>query len=171
MALPFQIADSLRACLEAALEGDTAPAEVCVRAGQEVPLNVGSAQDECCSGLGWVRVVSINPVTADAINDPDDNACAAVEQLVQFELGVARCMPFGDRSAGPSCDQWNAVALLIDDDARAMRRAVCCYADTTDPDFGPVSRVRGGVWEPLEFSGGCAGGTMQVTVLMSCGDC
>jgi hypothetical protein len=177
MALPFQIADALRACLEMELAGPNAPAEVCLRAGAETPLNLGMSQDECCSGLGWVRIASVSPTgsgrVGDSLDDPDLNQCNNRHMSVGFELGVARCAPFGTPQAGPTCDQWTELALLLDEDALAMRRAVCCYADSIagELDYGPVALVRPGAWEPLDTSGGCAGGIMEAAVLITCGDC
>lgn len=169
----FEIADALRVCLAAAFEGDTEiPAEICHRPGDQVPLNVGTAQDECCSGLAWVRVASVEPVTDFAqAESADFNACN-VDQRITFELGVARCNPFGDASAGPSCATWTALALRMDQDRVAMGSAVCCLAASSAllEDQG-VYRVRKGLWEPFPSSGLCAGGTLTVTVWMSCDEC
>lgn len=173
---PFEIADALRACLEAVYEDDAgAPAEICQRPGDQVPLSVGLSQDECCSGLAWVRVVSIEPVIDPLTSeDPAYNPCNATGRRVTFELGVARCNPFGTNGAGPTCDEWTALALRMDQDARAMRRAVCCFNDSDnvdDMDPRKVYRILPGTWVPLESSGGCAGGTMNVVVWTNCDDC
>lgn len=180
MALPFTLADTLRACLDAQWEvGDPArPGEICLRAGQEVPFNFGTAQDECCTGLAWVRVASITPLTsfgAGSGKGPTtlDSPCHQADAQIVFEMGVARCSPFGDASAGPSCDQWTDLAFRIDDDAVRMRRALCCLdtAVKTDPAFVHVHQARLGLWEPLPINGMCAGGSMQVTIETSCTDC
>lgn len=171
---PFEIATSLVVCLQTAYEGDTgAPAEICHRPGQEAPLNFGTAQDECCTGLAWVRIASIEPVIdAAAAEAPDFNPCSSGDTRIVFELGAARCNPSGTQTAGPTCGQWTELAERIDLDAAAMRRAVCCANDVL-PELSnqSVYRIRRGRWEPLDSSGGCAGGTMEVTVWLDCNDC
>lgn len=171
---PFEIADALRACLVTAFEDDDGiPAEICHRPGQEAPLSLGMAQDECCSGLAWVRIAGIAPVVdPDESQAPDFDQCHANGRQITFELGVARCNPYGDASRGPSCEAWTELALRMDLDAAAMRAAVCCF--TAANDVGPeqeIYSVRPGAWEPLESSGGCAGGIMTVVVFIDCGSC
>lgn len=170
MALPIEAADAVRACLEAALATrDTPPAETCLRAGSEVPLNIGTNSDECCSGLAWVRVQQIEPVVSLTT---EENPCQTTGFVITLELGVARCSPFGTAAAGPDCLTWTNLAILMDNDAAAMREAVCCYATAVaEEDPGLILSVRPGVWLPLDSSGGCAGGTMQATVTFDCSEC
>jgi hypothetical protein len=171
---PFEIADALRACLESAYSEDPdAPAEICHRPGGEVPFNAGLSQDECCSGLAWVRVSSVDPVVDPAASEnPDFNPCASGDFRVVLELGAVRCNPSGTPERGPRCDEWTALALRMDQDRAAMRSAVCCFRDSDDVgDYLPVYRVRAGSWSPIDSSGGCAGGTMQVTAWTQCREC
>jgi hypothetical protein len=180
MALPFQLADALRACLDAQwdIEDPDRPGEICHRPGQEVPLNFGTAQDECCTGLAWVRIVSITPLSVlglgvgQSIRSPE-SPCNNSEARIRFELGVARCAQFGTTSAGPTCDQWTALALLVDEDAARMRRAVCCLDTVTrdDLDYAHVDQIRAGEWVPMPVEGMCAGGVMELTVDTVCTDC
>jgi hypothetical protein len=171
---PFEIADALRACLDAAFTGDEGkPAEICHRPGAEVPFSLGLAQDECCSGLGWVRIAGIDPVIDPVQSeDADASPCDIYGRRITLEIGVARCNPFGTNQAGPDCDTWTELALRMDVDARRMRQAVCCLSTTLAADpKSYVDRVRGGAWEPLEASGLCAGGMMTVVVWLDCSDC
>lgn len=170
---PFEVADALRACLDAADWGDGRPAEICHRPGDQVPFNVGTGQDECCSGLAWVRIARIEPVVSpEDAQTPEFNPCNSGERRVTFELGVARCNPFGTPEAGPDCGAWTALALRMDQDAAVMRRAVCCFRDSDDFDeYGNVFRIRPGAWAPFDSSGGCAGGSMEVVVWLQCGEC
>lgn len=171
---PFQIADALRACLDAAFEDDTGkPAEICHRPGNEAPLSLGMAQDECCSGLAWVRIAGIEPVPdAFDFQEPNANQCAVFTRRITLELGVARCNPFGDASRGPTCEAWTELALRMDLDASAMRRAVCCFQEADNVGPGEeVTAARAGAWEPLESSGMCAGGIMTVVVWQECAEC
>lgn len=173
---PFEIAAALVFCMQDAYQGDDgAPAEICHRPGAVVPLNIGTTQDECCTGLGWVRIASIEPVV-DALETEaaDYNRCSDTQRRVVLELGVARCQPFGTQQAGPTCEQWTALAQRIDLDASRMRQAVCCaWESVLHPDGGDGSivRVKAGAWQPLEAEGGCAGGTMAVTVWVDCEEC
>lgn len=173
MTTPFEVADALRACLEGAGWGDETPAEICHRPGNEVPLNAGTAQDECCSGLAWVRIASIESVVdPTSSEDASFNPCSHSERRVTLELGVARCNPFGTESRGPTCDQWTALALRMDQDATVMRQAVCCYQNSDDVgEYRPVYRLLPGTWTPIDSSGGCAGGTLTVVAWIQCGEC
>jgi hypothetical protein len=171
---PFEVATAFVVCLQTAYEtDDNPPAEICHRPGREAPLNWGTAQDECCTGLAWVRIASIEPQIDPSIADtPDYNPCTSGGTRLVLELGAARCNPAGTQAAGPTCEQWTELAERIDLDAAAMRRAVCCAAQalpTVSNDM--VTRTLRGLWEPLDSSGGCAGGTMTVTVWLDCVEC
>lgn len=170
---PFEVAGALVACLEVVFDGDAgAPGEICHRPGDQVPLSIGLTQNECCTGLAWVRVQQIDPVIDPVtMTSPDFNPCDTSGRLVTLELGVARCNPFGTDNAGPTCEQWTELAARIDLDAAAMRRAVCCASSALVTDSSAVERILPGSWTPLESSGGCAGGSMTVTVLIECEEC
>lgn len=174
MAALFTALDTLRSCLETALaERPNPPAETCLRVGTETPLSAGLSQNECCSGLAWVRVESITPVVLDGANgtlDDTDNPCSRTNFEAVVEIGVARCAPWGTQEAGPTCEQWTELALLIDNDASAMRQAVCCLKDTLD-DYGAVYDALPDQWTPLATEGGCAGGMMNVRIRFDCSDC
>lgn len=171
---PFEIATALVVCLQTAYEDDeNPPAEICHRPGREAPLNFGTVQNECCTGLAWVRISSIEPQIDPLLADtPEYNPCTSGGTRVVLELGVARCNPTGTQAAGPTCAEWTELAERMDLDAAAMRRAVCC-ANTALPTVSEnmVTRVLRGNWEPLDSSGGCAGGTMAVTVWLDCVEC
>lgn len=172
---PFEIAEALRICLaEDGFADDPAPPkEICHRPGAEAPFAIGTAQDECCSGLAWVRVVSVEPVVEVLdTQDPSFNPCASDTTRVTLELGVARCNPFGTREAGPTCAEWTALALRMDQDRAAMNQAVCCAKDALDvADGEEIYRMRRGVYEPFPSSGNCAGGTLLVSVWIDCAEC
>lgn len=169
---PFEIADALRACLDSAFTNDAgAPAEICHRPGDIVPLNIGTAQDECCTGLGWVRIASVEPVVDPlTATNSDFNPCDVFQSRIVLELGVARCNPYGTSAAGPTCEQWTELALRVDTDRAAMKRAVCCLAQAVGEPEGVV-RVLPGNWTPMDSSGGCAGGTLSVSVYTDCDEC
>ena len=171
---PFEIADALRACLDLAFTGDDgAPAEICHRPGDLTPLNFGTTQDECCTGLGWVRIAGVDPVVDPfTATQLDFNPCAVTDSRITLEIGVARCNPSGTREAGPSCEAWTELALRMDQDRAAMRRAVCCLQQSTAAEENSgVTRILPGTWTPLDSSGGCAGGTLSVSVYTDCDEC
>ena len=171
---PFEVAEALRICMAELFTNDPEPpAEVCHRPGAEAPFAIGTAQDECCSGLAWVRVATVEPVTEVLdTQDPSFNPCASGQVRVTLELGVARCNPFGTPERGPTCEQWTALALRMDTDRAVMRAAVCCTHDALE--VGPdqeIYRMRAGLYEPFPSSGNCAGGTLLVSVWLDCSEC
>lgn len=168
---PFEVAGVLTACLESAYDTTAdagKPGSICQRPGDQVPFLYGVGLDECCTGLGWVRIQSIAPYTDPAtVLQPDFNPCQVTGRVVTLEIGVVRCNPGGT----PTCEQWTELAARMDLDASRMRQAVCCARDQLVAVESFVADVLPGTWEPLESSGGCAGGSMTVTVTLECGDC
>lgn len=167
---PFEVAGTLLACLESAYTtaADTGPpAQFCHRPGAEALLDFGNGVDDCCAGLGWVRVVSIDPVIDPAQSEEANfSPCDNVRSAITLELGVARCNP-----ATSDCEALTALAARMDLDATRMRQAVCCASTALVTDASFVYRVLRGAWEPIESLGSCAGGTMRVTVWTDCTDC
>lgn len=149
-------------------EGDM-PGQVCFRVGEIVSAEASVYQDVCCSGLAWVRVADIF-ASANDFPAPDTTVllnCPIPAWGVVFELGVLRCAPTGDAYTIPGCPEWTALFETIMADAAAMRAAACCLAQGLDP-----SSVGIGSWAPLPTSGGCAGGTMQISVqIENCETC
>ncbi|MEU7010367.1 hypothetical protein [Streptomyces sp. NPDC046332] len=161
------LAQALLACLETELAAHPAkpvPAErVMLRAGAEVTPLLSTSTDECCTGLGWVRIAQITGVRE--INDTASvHGCFGQERVLTLEMGVARCAPTPSTNAIPTADQWTQVALLLDLDQGAMEAAVCCA-------FGDLSTVLAqdlavGDYEPFGVDGNCVGGTMTVRLVM-----
>lgn len=160
-ALP--LAQALLACLCSALD-DTVGGPVC-----SCCLAPGPEPVDCCDcaegeGKAWVRVVRIFPTTSRFPQQAlDPGACRTGGWAVELELGVARCVAtIDDDGNPPSCDDRNADTIKILEDAAAMRAAVsCCYPST---DLGRAWRSVPGQWTPIAPAGGCAGGTMLVTI-------
>ena len=126
-------------------------------------------QDLCCSGLAWVRQTDIFSSATD-FPTPDTlqvwTGCGPQAWGVVFELGVARCAPTGDEYTIPTCQEWTDLQVLVNRDAKAMRAAFCCMFNQLDPGSLAV-----GSWAPLPTSGGCAGGTWQVTIQVINSEC
>lgn len=162
------LAEALLACYatEIAKVSDP-PAQVCLRTGDVVNFLLSATEDECCEGLAWVRAANVHPT----IDFPEQQAAPLgvagqiVSWAVVLELGAVRCAPTPGHQSIPSCDEWTALTEKVNDDAAAMRRAMCCFAK---PRRG---RVLPGLWEPLSVEGGCTGSTMTLTVRAGNCDC
>lgn len=166
-------AQQVLSCFDVALhEGPNTPPDgnICLRVG-EVPFSAGLSEDLCCEGLAWVRVLRITPSIRFPQADTQPAECPHSSYAVELELGVVRCMPFGDNQAGPSCDQWTAAFLQVDEDAASMRRAVCCVFDLINEGQTFIQQVVVGDWSPIDNQGGCIGGQMTLTIQLDCSEC
>ncbi len=160
------IAQELLACLETALAAgpNPVPAQyVMLRAGEEVTPLLGTARDECCEGLGWVRIASVSGVRQ--LGESDNVFCFQRERTLTLELGVARCAPSAPTSGVPTEDQWTNAALQLDADMGAMEAAVCCAFN--DLDGSAAEEVSVGDYRPFGVDGNCIGGRMTVMIRMS----
>jgi len=151
-----------RTALEA--EAETTPGTICLRHGEEVFPSLGTRVDECCSGIAWVRIVSV-----EGLRTREDVAarCLRTERVITLEMGIARCLSFGTIQAPITCDQWTEIALQQDLDHDAMEAALCCaFPELSADNFFPV---RAGTYEPTGPDGNCIGATMQVILEADCG--
>lgn len=160
------IAQELLACLETALLAGPNPPpvnRVMLRAGAEVTPLLSTVDDECCSGLGWVRIKRMSGVRQ--VGELDNVACFAQERTLELEVGVARCAPTAPSvSTIPTEDQWEAAALQLDADQGAMEAAICCAFG--DLEGSAAEEVSVGEYVPFGPDGNCIGGTMSVFVRM-----
>lgn len=159
------VAQELLSCLQMTLAAGPQPIpteHVMLRAGSEVTPLVGTQRDECCEGLGWVRIQSVSGVRQ--IGDTLNVACFEAERDLTLELGVVRCAPSADSSTVPSAAQWMAAALQLDADMGAMEAAICCAF--RDLEGSAAEEVSVGEYRPLGVDGNCLGGTMTVTIRM-----
>jgi len=166
MTASIVIAQELLACLETALLAgpNPPPAErIMLRAGAEVTPLLGTSTDECCTGLGWVRIARISGVRQ--LGERDRTVCFDQERTLELELGVARCAPNAPVSSVPTEDQWEAVALQLDADAGAMEAAICCAF--SDLEGSAAEEVAVGDYRPFGVDGNCIGGTMTVIIRMT----
>lgn len=151
------------------INGGTMPGEVCYRVGEIASMDASVFEDLCCSGLAWLRVADIFSSSTD-FPTPDTltvwNGCGPQAWGVVFELGVMRCAPTGDIETIPTCEEWTALQVNVMNDAKAMRQAFCCLFAQFDP--GSIAL---GSWVPLPTTGGCAGGTWQVSVQIINSEC
>lgn len=155
------ILDALLLCLEQQVARvPHPPAAVCMRPGDQVTLMISRLENECCSGLAWVRLDSIYPSSEFPALDEGYVKCQ-LGWAVVVELGVARCAPIGDENHIPTCDQWTEVVNDTTADAAALRRTLLCFRTIEDHRF---TMHIPGTWTGLPVEGGCVGGTMLVTV-------
>lgn len=162
------LATELLDCLQEQL---TAPAtdypiaaeHVMLRAGAEVTPLLGTNDDECCRGLGWVRIADLSGVRQ--VGDLQNVSCFGAERLLTLEMGVARCAPSADVVGVPTEDQWTLAATQLDSDMGSMEAAVCCAFG--DLEGSAAEEVSVGRYEPFGVDGNCIGGTMTVVIAMS----
>jgi hypothetical protein len=135
------------------------PAVVCLRPGDSVELLLSQLQNECCSGLAWLRPAGIYPSSDFPEQDSFVRKCQ-LGWAVVVELGLARCAPVGDSQHLPTCDQWAESVNHQMADAAAMRRALLCFQRLEEHRF--TMALPGG-WLPIRTEGGCLGGAMSFT--------
>jgi hypothetical protein len=160
------LAQELRDCLQTTLAAGPNPIAaqyVMLRAGAEVTPLLGTNDDECCRGLGWVRIQSLSGVRQ--LGDRDNVFCFQQERTLTLEMGVARCAPSAPVSGVPTEDQWTASALQLDADMGAMEAAVCCAFG--DIEGSAAEEVAVGSYDPFGVDGNCIGGTMTVTIRLT----
>ena len=165
MTAAMTLAQELLSCLETALLAGPNPPpanKIMLRAGREVTPLLGTGTDECCTGLGWVRIAGVSGVRQ--LGDLDNIACFQQERTLRLEMGVARCAPSAPVSGVPTEDQWTAVALQLDADMGAMEAAVCCAFG--DLEGSAAEEVAVSDYEPFGVDGNCIGGTMFVEIRM-----
>lgn len=163
MTQAITLAQELLACLQTALLAGPNPPpadKIMLRAGAEVTPLLGTGTDECCTGLGWVRIARVQ--AARQLGDLDNVACYFNERVLELEMGVARCAPSSSIATVPSEDQWGAAALQLDADMGAMQAALCCAF--LDLEGSPAEEVAVGEYRPFGVDGNCIGGTMTVTL-------
>lgn len=162
----LEYAAALRDCLETELNlRPPAPAETCLIYGEEGRsfLSVGLSQDRCCAGFAWVRLAGVTPKLP---SDPRKiERCGVSTWQVDYEMGVARCAPFGDEQQDAGCAVWAPLVAQEHSDMAAMFAALCCWR----PQIASKVVVPTG-WLPFGADGGCQGGIMGVSVqLDNCG--
>jgi hypothetical protein len=140
------------------------PRVVMARPGDRIELLLAEGRDECCEGLGWVRVVTIYPSANFPTPDSDGTQatmCGPIGWAIILEIGIARCAPVPAANVIPSAAEWNTVVEAVMADAAAIRRAVAVFKTLEDYEDTPWLV---GAWLPLPTEGGCVGGAMQVTI-------
>jgi hypothetical protein len=162
----YPLAQQLLACLCDALAANpNPPVHCCLRVGDIVYADMNQIEDQCCSGLAYVRVVRIYPSTEFPAQTEVWTPCVHIQLAAELEMGVFRCEPQQNMTTLPTCDEWTATTEQVANDWEAMLRASCCF----EADLIPGTPMLMGMWQPLNSGGGCTGGQMSVTVgVMNC---
>jgi hypothetical protein len=162
------LAQELLACLQTQLTAPAtaypiAPQYVMLRAGEQVTPLLGTNDDECCRGLGWVRISTLTGVRE--LGTLDNVSCFRQERRLTLELGVVRCAPSSPVGSVPTEDQWTLAATQLDSDMGSMEAAICCAFG--DIEGSAAEEVAVGEYRPVGVDGNCIGGTMLVHIMMS----
>ena len=169
MTVALPLAQSLLACLEDSLTVNP-PAQVCLRAGEFVNPQISTTEDECCSGLAWVRIVGTDPLILRGQEDLTFG-CFNHMRATVLEMGVVRCMPTPDADTLVSCDQWTALTAQMEADHTAMEAALCCLRELvrggTVPAITDVA-LYVGEYAPRGPDGRCLGATLTVRAEHGC---
>src|ERR1041384_5337452 len=155
-------AEELLICLgTAAADISAPPANQSLRAGAAIALDISQTQNECCDGLAWVRVG--DEFLSNVFPGEDGgliSSCGASSWEVELEAGIARCAATGDINSTPTYDDHYTLAVLLEEDAAAIRRAVCCFVAQWNAKMWKTSVSRLSKFGP---EGGCAGTIVTVT--------
>lgn len=179
--LLYPVAEELLDCLctaltELATDVFPAPGICCIRAGDNVAVDMGEYQNECCEGLAYVKINGIYPTGGAGSPFPSPssdfalNKCAPYAWGVQLEMAVFRCVsaeiiPCDYLTYGSN--SWEYVAQRQMLDAKAMRQALCCFM--APRDGGDVSM---GVMNSTSREGACMGVTWPLSVqVRNCEGC
>lgn len=137
------------------------PQNICIRPGDVVELMIAEGRDECCEGLAWVRWNRLWPSAAGEFPDLDAAAspCGVLRWAVEFEIGIARCVPIPEANAIVSSSEWTDTALRTFADAAALRRAACRYTSTHTSRLVLI-----GQQAPTTLEGGCVSTVLTLTV-------
>jgi hypothetical protein len=144
--------------------------EICLRPGERMELLLSTTQDECCTGLIWLRPGNVWPSAQGPFPAVDERTepCDVRRYAVEFELGAARCAPVGTATTLPTCDQWSDVTLATLEDGAALRRALCRFKAMS----GHIDRlVHQGQQSRLTTDGGCVGVLLSATIAADNCDC
>lgn len=172
LAAPFLWAQELLDCACEALTlhaPEGCPERACVYNG-----GVEVAFDDCCAGQLWVawgRTYSTEVFPEQRPENTSSRKCFSQGHMlaIDFEIGIVRCAPtIDDYGTPPSCEQIEASALQMHQEAYIILRAVtCCLAEW-------VTQGHDAVWTeqiPAGDEGTCVGSVLKVTVGLNCLRC
>lgn len=169
--LVMPLARELLACYEIELaKVEDPPGSIGLRPGTVVDFLLSMSDNECCEGLAWVRPDGFFPSSGPfPIQDTAAQKQGTRAWAVTLEMGYVQCAPTPGPNAIPSNEEWDAVTQAVMDAGAAMRRAICCWADSVSPSR--AQKILPGQWQPVAVQGGCVGGFIPVTIMGPACDC
>lgn len=171
-AVGFAMNTMLQCLCEEAQRVPNPPKNCCFRAGESVVHDLGVHEDQCCEGIAYVSLTTINPT--DNFPRPDvirqvahagSATCAITSWAVQMKVGIVRCVPAGGEDP-LQCADWNAIALQQVYDAKTLRRAGCCFRTEITTSDGLMNGMGVLIGEQTQTDpqGGCIERNMTVLV-------
>lgn len=160
------IAQSMLDCLRTqALANPNPPANFCLRAGEEATEDIDPLVDQCCEGLGWVRLGDTFPSSNNLEPDAVTIKCLPVGWAQVLEVGIMRCYPGSTQVSMPSCADHTNASINDANDIQAIKSAICCWGETLR---------KGTVWTVQSIivngpRGGCI--SRVATLLIQVGKC
>jgi hypothetical protein len=162
MVMPI-LTQALQCLRDQAAVAPNVPAYFHLRPGADFEQQADQYGDECCDGIGWVRMAANYEGSDENWMEPNGTPsnCPPNSWAVVIEIGLMRCIPLARTARGERVTdaQWTAATQQQMDDAATLRRVLCCLRDAFDQ-----ADVTAGQIGPLPNSGGCGGVTIQVTI-------
>lgn len=165
------VMQALLTCLtqELAHTAKGVPAHMRLTPGDLVVAALTDTVDECCEGIGSVRLVRYFPTDAfPAEAQRPASEGGPVSWAAELELQVVRCGAQPGPNMTPADADLVADAVAATEDQAAMRRAVCCLGESGAA--GVLDYVYG-AGEATSADGGCIGGTLMATFQVECAEC
>lgn len=157
-------AEKLFECFCNELASRPAPPTYCqYRVGLDpVAADFDQYEDYCCSGLAYVRIIRVYP-SGDNFPARDEVSipCQPLAWGIEMELGSFRCLPSEPNHMNP--ESWKESFDLVQQDAEAMRAAVCCWIADQESNNPAWLNSFFRDWFPFSNQGGCGGGAISVS--------
>jgi len=134
-----------------------------------VATGIAPAWDECCEGMAWVRVQSLEMVRPPAMGMTLGDPCRR-SWLTTVGVGALRCASTvqdigGNWAPKPSAITADSMQVLLDE-AAILNAMHCCVPPSTALKSLTVVR-----WDALGPEGGCVGGEWTVNLTVQSYEC
>lgn len=159
--------DCLNEQFELPIDGLDTPGLFCLRAGQEIAEDIDPfiGLDQCCSGLGWVRIGDSYPSSNFPEPDPVTVKCFPTSYAQAYEVGLLGCYPGSGDPEMQDCTDHTTAAIADTQRIRVLRQVACCFGDALNAN--PLTKGR--LWTITGIGvqgprGTCISRVMQVLV-------
>lgn len=117
--------------------------------------------DDCCDGLLYIRVVSIEGSTS--LSDPQTQPCDPVYRI-RVGIGLVRCIhTVSDEGVPPTPGEMTADALQGLQDRADLTEGILCEIAPEIAEWMDGGALRIEQWLPTTAQGGCVGGEVTIT--------